>query len=138
MSDWVWIILTVLVMLAMLAIAFMIEPHWSSKDGHRFICRAQPITLGENSGGGRWREVRGEIQPDGVINLRTRGLVTGRKVTGNWRIEARGTTDWRKRVVYILSPIEVADDEPKATRALVALRMPASSRSAPLLERLSP
>lgn len=136
MSDSVWIILTVLVMLAMLGLAFMIEPHWSSKDGNRFICRAQPISLSANAGGGRWREVRGEIKFDGVINLRTRGLISGRKVTGDWRIEARGTTDWRKRVVYILSPTE-PDDGPKSAKTLIALRMPGSSRSAPLLERLT-
>ncbi len=137
MSDGVWIILTVLAMLAMLAIAFMIEPHWSSKDGRRFICRAQPITLGEHSGGGRWREVRGEIRPDGVINLRTRALISGRKVTGEWHIEARGNTDWRKRVVFILAPNEATQGSPGAGR-LVALRLPGSSRATPLLERLTP
>lgn len=135
MGDWLWFIITAAVMIGMVVIAFMIEPHWSSKDGKRFICRAQPVSLAEGtSAGSRWREVRGEVSEEGIVRLRTRGLISGRKITGDWRIEGRGTTDRRKRVVYLLRP----DEAESGTTSLLALRMPGSSRAAPLLEQHVP
>lgn len=144
MADWLWFIITAVVMIGMLVAAFMIEPHWSSKDGQRFICRAQPITIGRDMGAGagtgsRWREVRGELSDDGIVKLRTRGLISGRRITGDWRIHARGSSDRRKRLVFLLrSADSIGNADGAAGETLLALRMPRSSRSAPLLERLVP
>ena len=139
MRDWIWFFVTVAIMIGMVVVAFRIEPHWSSKDGMRFICRAQPISLDGTSTGAKWREVRGEVRPEGIVKLRTRGLISGRKVTGDWRLEGRGITDRRQRVVYILRSADTIDNDPgAASRSLLALRMPGSSRAKPVLDDLVP
>lgn len=144
MADWLWFTLTAALMAGMLVVAFRIEPHWSSKDGQRFICRAQPITIGRDLSGGagtgsRWREVRGEVGDGGIVKLRTRGLISGRKITGDWRIHARGTSDRRKRVVFLLRPaVPPGGSDSGGTETMLALRMPGSSRSAPVLDELVP
>ncbi len=133
MTSWLWFIGTAIVMAAMLFVAFRMEPHWSSKDGTRFICRAQPVSLEQGgAAGSRWREVRGEVTEAGLVRLRTRGLISGRKMTGDWRIDGRGTTDGRKRVVYLLRSSD--GDDPRAS-GLLALRMPGSSRTVAVIEQ---
>lgn len=122
-SDVVWLVGTIVVLGAMVVIALRLEPHWSSKDGRRFICRAQVLT-DRFEPIGRWHEVRGEIG-DGEITIRSRSPLV-RTVVGRWDVHARGDTDKRKRRTFMLR----RDEDGK----LLALRMPESSRSTALID----
>jgi hypothetical protein len=125
--DIVWIILMVAILTGITVIALRLEPHWSSKDGLRFICRAQVLDARLQSVG-RWREVRGEIKGDDIV-VRTRSLIS-RHAAGTWHVQAKGTVDGRKRHVYLLRS--------DGTDQQLALRIPANSNTQPLLEELLP
>ena len=126
MPDIVWFALTIIVLIAITIYALRMEPHWSSKDGTRFICRAQVLNA-QHQAVGRWREVRGQIEGDDVL-LRSRSLVS-RGGAGKWRVHARGVVDG-KRHIYLLRGEEGEQQ--------LAVRLPAGSNTVPLLEERLP
>lgn len=109
------------------AIALWMEPHWASKDGKRFICRAQLLT-GPSDPAGRWREVRGYIE-DGRVVVRARSPLGG-SLSGTWSMRSRGDIDRRKRYVYLLG----RDSDDKQ----LALRIPDNSKARPTFDELLP
>lgn len=109
------------------AIALLMEPHWASKDGKRFICRAQLIT-GPTEPPGRWREVRGYLEGDRVV-VRARSPLGG-SLSGTWSMHSRGDIDRRKRYVYVLTR--------DSDNAQLALRIPEGSKARPAFDELMP
>lgn len=128
MSDVLWGVGSLVVLVGMAWLGYRIEPHWVSKDGERFLCVGQvldhtgdPLT--------RWRECRvaidhGELRVDQKRFMR-------RPLTTYWRPEAEGTDPPRRKVVFI-GRRRTADgiDE------ILSLRMPAKSRAVASLRRL--
>jgi hypothetical protein len=125
--DIVWIVTLSAVMIGLAIFALRLEPHWSSKDGERFICRAQLLDA-QHQPVGRWREVRGQVEGDDIV-VRTRSLMS-RQIAGRWNVYARGVVDQRKRRVYLLRSME-SDQQ-------LALRMPGDSHTVPLLDARLP
>jgi len=106
----------------MLWAATRIEPHWASKDGGRFTCRVQ--RLGQyDAPTGAWREMRAMIEGDS-LKLSARGL-RGRELRGVYQVVAKSDSPPKNREIYICSG-----------PGRVLIRLPASSRSIPLLDEL--
>ena len=103
-------------------LARRIEPHWSSRDGHRFIARTQSLGVGDSPEGG-WVEVRGSVDGDHVT-LVARGRRSG-SVRGTYRVVAKSGEPPRGKAVYLL-----AGDH------RVVLRVPRTSHTVAVLDRL--
>ena len=126
-SDLLTLIGVVVIGGALIWVAFRMEPHWVSKDGQRFICRAQLIDDHGNTQG-RWHEYRFRITEDGEIAASRRSFV-GRAGTGIWRVAARSPDPPRRKAVFLLRPVHDAG-------SMMAVRMPASSRAVDSLDDL--
>ena len=75
--DWLWTILAIGVMGLLAWVGFRIEPHWSSKDGRRFLCSGQLLsTRGEPLG--RWRETNVSITADGSFHIEQKRMMLRR------------------------------------------------------------
>lgn len=103
-------------------LAFVIEPHWVSKDGHRMIARVQPLS-DRDQPDGRWREMRVFVDGDS-ITLTTRGLGSF-GLRGVYRARGKSPEPPRGRAIYIL----------QGDRR-VLLRVPTKSRAVPVLDSL--
>jgi hypothetical protein len=125
--DVVWLILILAVLMGITVFALRMEPHWSSKSGERFICRAQLLSPNHEPLG-RWREIRGEVEGNEIV-VRTRSLIS-RQIAGRWRVYARGAVDSRQRSVFLFRS--------DTTNNQLALRMPGNSNTVPLLEERLP
>jgi hypothetical protein len=126
-SDLVWLTLILAVLGGITVLGVRMEPHWSSKTGERFICRAQLLSP-RHEPLGRWREIRGEVEGDEIV-VKTRSLIS-RQIAGRWHVYARGTVDSRKRSVFLFRS-DTTDNQ-------LALRMPSNSNTIPLLEEHLP
>jgi hypothetical protein len=121
-----WIVLAVVVCGALVYLGYAIEPHYASKDGHRFLCIGQMVS-GDHQGG-RKREVRISVLPDGVLQMDVkRGL---RRTTMQWSIEAKIADPPPRRAVYLLR--RQGDD---GTTERMAIRLPATSRAVATLDQ---
>ena len=99
-----------------------IEPHWSSRDGHRMIARAQalgPFDVPE----GTWKEVRAFIDGD-LVHVTGRGPL-GRRLRGRYRPVAKSQNPPARREIYILQG-----------DLRILLRLPSSSRSIVVIDEL--
>jgi hypothetical protein len=108
-------------------LARRIEPHWVSRDGHRFICRGQLVDL-RGTDAGRDREYRVIVQDDGSIVAGPRSLV--RIAPRPWHVIGRAPQAPRRRAVFLLGG---GDEEGR----MLALRLPASSRAVDVLDELA-
>lgn len=126
--DFVWIALIVAVMAGMWWVAYRMEPHWSSRDGHRFMCTAQEIVGG--SPVGHPRETRVLISPDGGVFVTQKRLL--RRRSSQWHLIGKSPAPPRKLQVY------VAEHRPEGNLPTthLAIRIPANSRCVPVLDGL--
>ncbi|MFM8648992.1 MAG: hypothetical protein ACKODY_04385 [Actinomycetota bacterium] len=122
MNETINVVAAAVVAIGLVWAARRIEPHWSSRDGHRFIARAQALGAGDVPEGG-WGEVRGAIEGEQIV-LSARGIRAGR-LRGTYRVTTKSPEPPRGKAVYLLS----------GDRRVV-LRMPASSRTVTALDRL--
>lgn len=154
MSDTLELVLFVAVLVALVWVGWVYEPHWCSKDGHRFTARTRPVALdvpvlpaaGEantaraammgvfsGAGGGRGsgpsalaaRWRDARVLVDGDrVELTTR---TGlfRKPLPPARVIARGESANQRRAVYLLDGDQLRE-----------LRVPVTSRAIPVLDGL--
>ena len=122
MVEVIQIALTLLACIGLLWGARRIEPHWSSKDGTRFIARAQVVGLGDVPEGA-WKEVRGLVEDD-HITLDARGMWAAR-FRGTYRLVSKSPEPPARKAVYLL-----------AGEQRVVLRMPDKSRTVSVLDQL--
>jgi hypothetical protein len=125
-----WTVAAVAVCVGLLYVAHRMEPHWVAKDGRRFITMSEPVDRFGNVIGRR-REVRGALLQDGALMLSQRSLL--KKVSSVWRIEAKSPRPPAGRELYVLQSVPAAPDG-----SMLVLRMPASSKLVPILDRLAP
>ena len=124
----VWILLFVLVMGAMWWFAYHLEPHYSSKDGRRFLCTAQEMEGGEPLG--RVRETRVLVLPDGLLEISQKRMM--RRKHSCWVIVGKSPNPPKKMQVYLA---QLRADGQKIP-SFIALRLPAKSRCVPVLDEL--
>jgi hypothetical protein len=111
-------------------LASRIEPHWSSRDGHRFVCRVQSLETGRSgvstaAGSGRWVEARASVEADRVVLVR-KVVVRGRPVAAPARVIKRIEPAIRGKAMWVL------DDGDQ----LLALRVPVRSNVVPVMDEL--
>ena len=124
-----WIVGFVAALASMYYIAFRIEPHWASKDGRRFLCNAQPISVhGEVEG--RARETRVIVRPDGWLQLDQKRRMR-KRVSEVWAVSGRSPDPPPRRAVYLLR--SRGDD---GSAGQMALRLPSTSRAVAVLDAL--
>jgi hypothetical protein len=127
-TDVLWIILTVAACVALYWLAWRVEPHYSSRDGRRFLTTGQFIDA-DGEPEGRFREFRAAVIANDIIEVsRRRNLA---RATATYRLIARAPNLSRKRVVYVLQATD-----PGALGDQLALRLPPSSRTTALLDSI--
>lgn len=124
----VWLILAIGVMVGLAWMGFRIEPHWVAKDESRFVCNAQLMT-DKGDEVGRWHETKILVERDGELIVEHRGRF--RRQASSWRIAAESEQPPRRRAVFLLR-----GHDPKGNPAMLAIRLPASSRIVPVLRAL--
>lgn len=124
----VWILLVVLAMGVMWWFAYHLEPHYSSKDGKRFLCTAQEMEGGEPIG--RVRETRVYVLADGLLDISQKRMM--RRKHSRWTIVGKSPNPPRKMEVYLA---QLRADGQKIP-SFIALRIPSKSRCVPVLDEL--
>jgi hypothetical protein len=124
--TFVWFLLAVAGCGALVYLAYLIEPHWVSKDGKRFLCAAQPISV-KGTAEGRMREARVIVMPDGALHVSFKRHM--RRRGSLWKIMGKAPQPPRNREVFLLSA-KGGDPED----GMIALRLPTKSRAVPVLD----
>lgn len=109
-------------------VAYRMEPHYSSKDGHHFLSNAQEMVDGTTTS--RKRETRVTVMPDGLLLVAHKRL--GRRSTNRYRLVGRSPEPPKNLHVYVAQ--EVADGSLLPTQLLI--RVPVKSRVVPVLDAL--
>jgi hypothetical protein len=125
--DYLWALISIPVLVGMVWLGFMIEPHWVNKDGLRFLCNAQLLDMHGNVIS-RWRETRISVSPSGDLLADQRKLM--RHNVTVWHMSAESPHPPRNKAIFLLSGRD-RDDRP----AMMAIRLPAKSRA---IEALRP
>lgn len=126
--DVVWIVAIIAGCVAMWWAATKIDPHWTSRDGTRFVALAQPLSGPHNSIAGRAREVRCRFDTaNDEITLSPRRL--WRSQSSRYRIDSAGTSPRPNKRQFVLTPLD--DDHP-----MWLLRLPATSRTTQRIEAI--
>ncbi len=122
MSDTLIGILGIAGCVAMLWGASRIEPHWASKDGHRFVCRVQTL-VDHDLPDGRWHEMRAFVDGSSlVLGSRSR---RSKSLAGSYRVVGRAPETPSGRAIFVLQ-----------SEAKVLLRVPAKSRAVGAVEAI--
>lgn len=124
-TDLLSALAVIAVLIGLLVAVTRIEPHWSSRDGLRFICCAQFVDE-RGTAHGRWHEYRFSVEADGTIEARRRGLF-GLPHRSRWQIVGRADAPSGSRIVYALR---------SERNEMLAIRLPVSSRSVAVLDGL--
>lgn len=123
-----WLVVLVVVMGGMWWVAYKMEPHWSAKDGKRFLCSAQEIVKGIPEG--RPRETRVMVMPDGLLHVSVKRMM--RRHHSRWVLVGKAPDPPKKLQVY-LAQLR-ADGQTLPT--MLSLRLPHNSRCVPVLDAL--
>jgi hypothetical protein len=126
--DVVWFVLFVGGLIGLWFLAYRIEPHWSTRDGQRFVCNAQEIADGKALE--RMRETQVAVLPDGSLHVSRKRMM--RRNGSIWRLVGRVDDGHGKVVVYLAR--QVSDGAMQAVD--LALRIPRRSRCVPVLDGL--
>jgi hypothetical protein len=105
-----------------------LEPHWSSKDGRKFMCRMLEHSAGaDDSARGRWHDVKIGVNEDELfVYARSRRSASLR---GVWKISGVTDDEKKRRRLY---EVRASDG------AAAVLRVPLRSRCVPVLDALVP
>lgn len=128
--DVIWVVLAIAACVGLAWLGLKIEPHWVSKDGHRFLCNAQLMNVKGDTLTG-WRETRVIVHPDGQAQVDQKRMM--RRNTSIWRISARAPEPPRGKVVYLLKGHDTTGKD-----ALLAIRLPVKSRAREALDPFVP
>ena len=126
--DYLWTALFLAAMGGLAFVAYRIEPHYSSKDGTRFLCGAQEMEPG--SVPGRSRETRVTVTHDGLLHISQKKM--GRRETSAWTVI--GTAPEPPKALHVYVAQRVEDGKSRSTQLF--LRIPAKSRVVPVLDAL--
>jgi hypothetical protein len=122
MSDTGVAVLLVIIGLVSAILAFGIEPHWSSRDGRRFIARA---AVREDRNLSSWFEVRGSLTEGGVDISARRGR--HRDADGFYRVSGVADGPRRTVVIHLMGSRELLLRFPRRSRTLRMLTADAES-----------
>lgn len=123
--DYVWIVLFIGGMAGLWWLAYRIEPHYSSKDGRRFLCTAQEVEGGEPTGRPRTRVI---VMDDGALHCSQKRMM--RRSGALWVLVGKSPTPPKRLEVYVAQQFE----DGRATTSQLSIRVPRSSRVVPVLD----
>ena len=123
--DYVWFGLLIAAMGGMWWLAYRMEPHWSTKDGRRFMCTSQDLSNPQYPG--RKRETRVVVAPDGALHVTHKNGL--RRHHSVWTLIGKSPDPPKKLQVYVA---QQRNDGQAAT--MMSLRLPAKSRVVPVLD----
>lgn len=123
-----WFVLFIGGLVGLWYLAYRIEPHWSTRDGHRFVCNAQELTAGKAVE--RMRETQVAVLADGSLHVSRKRML--RRSGSIWRLVGRIDEGRGKVVVYLAR--QVSDGNLQATD--LAIRIPRKSRCIAVLDGL--
>lgn len=124
--DVVWFVLFVAALLGMWWLAYRMDPHYSSKDGRRFLCHGQVLTHGLPDG--RRKETRVTVLDDGTLLCTTKRF--GRRTDERWALIGKSSTPPKRKQVYLAREF----DDTGWQDAQIALTIPEKSRVIPVLD----
>ena len=124
-----WGLLFVAVLGVLWWVAHAIEPHYSSKDGHRFMANAQEIIDGRPIG--RMRETRVSVHPGGLLHCSQKKLM--KRNGADFVLVGMSPTPPRKLKVYLAHAVA---DGMSSSATELAIRIPEKSRVVPVLDEL--
>lgn len=127
LGDVFWIVVPVAACVGMLWLANRIEPHWSAKDGRRFLTTAQIIDRhGQTIE--RRREVRVTIATDGTLHLSRRSVLR-RDQNQLFQVAGASPDPPRGKAIFVLDSLPA---DPSGNR--LVLRLPATSPATAALQ----
>jgi hypothetical protein len=129
MKDWLWTFLFLAVVLGMWVLSTRMEPHYSSKDGRRFMANAQEIVDGKPVG--RMRETRVQVMHDGLLLCARKRLI--RRDTAEYMLVGASPNPPRRRRVYLAHAMS---DDMTTSASELAIRVPEKSRVVPVLDEV--
>jgi len=129
MKDWVWTVLFLGLVLGMWLLSTRMEPHYSSKDGRRFMANAQEIVDGKPVG--RMRETRVQVMQDGLLYCARKKLI--RRDTAEYVLVGASPNPPRRRRVYLAHAM---NDGMTSSASELAIRVPEKSRVVPVLDEV--
>lgn len=124
--DVVWMVLILMGVGGLWFLAYRIEPHWSTRDGRRFVCNTQELFAGQPRG--RLREAQVAVLADGSLQVTQKELM--RRRSSLWQLVGKAPASRSKVDVYLAR--RVSDGQPVTDE--LALRIPRSSRCVPILD----
>lgn len=126
--DIVWFVGFAAVMAGLWWFAYRMDPHYSSKDGTRFLCNGQDLIDGQPFG--RKRETRVMVEHDGVLVISQKKLV--RRTKARWALVAKSPEPPKGKAVYVARQF----DNGKWLDDTMTLTMPAKSRVVGVLDEV--
>ncbi len=124
--DFLWFVLFGLVMAVLWWIAYRIDPHYSSKDGTRFLCHGQELIDGQANG--RRKETRVTVLPDGALLCSQKRYA--RRKDEQWAIIGKSQTPPKNKEIYLVRRFQ----DGAWLKEQLSLSIPASSRVVPVLD----
>jgi hypothetical protein len=126
--DYVWTILIFVAIGGIAWFAYGMEPHYASKDGHRFLCNTQEFLADRSTE--RKREARITVLPEGTLHVvQKKGL---RRSMNTWSLVGMSPNPPKKLQIYVAQR-QFAD---QTTPTQLMLRLPSNSRVIPVLDEI--
>jgi hypothetical protein len=129
MKDWLWTALFLGVVVGMWLLSTRMEPHYSSKDGRRFMSNAQEIVDGKPVG--RMRETRVQVMPDGLLYCARKRLM--RRDKAEYVLVGASPNPPKRCRVYLAHAMS---DGMMSSASELAIRVPEKSRVVPVLDEV--
>ena len=124
--DYVWTVLIFVALGGVAWFAYGMEPHYASKDGHRFLCNTQEFMGGRSTE--RKREARITVMPDDTLHIvQKKGL---RRSMNTWNLVGVSPNPPKKLAIYVAQ--RHFDGQSAPTQLM--LRLPPKSRVIPVLD----
>jgi hypothetical protein len=124
MTDFLWLLFSIALVIGLLWLARRIEPHWSAKDGSSFTCRVQNLDV-DGRGASRWTEARAFVEGD-RLSIKRKVLVRFEDDGPPREVIGRTPSAPAGKAMFVLG------GEP-----LLALRVPKKSPATPQLESMA-
>ncbi len=124
----VWVLLVVGVCGLMWFAASLIEPHWSTRDGRRFVCNAQELAGGQPLG--RNRETQITVLGDGSLQVTRKRAM--RRHHSLWRLVGKTPTPPQRVEIYLAQQLT----DGQVTPNMLAIRLPRKSRCVAVLDQV--
>jgi hypothetical protein len=124
--DVLWMLVAIAVCAGLLYLGYRIEPHHVSRDGSRFLCTGQWLSV-QGGTDGRKREVWIKVLPKGQLEVDVKRRL--RHDVTHWWIEGKAEKPPPRREVYVLRTTNVLGQTERMT-----IKVPSKSRAVPILD----